>query len=55
MKQGDGISVRKGQKVSRGQRIGKMGNTGTSYGVHLDFRIFVNGKAVDPEKYVKKP
>ncbi len=55
LKQGDGISVRKGQKVSRGQRIGKMGNTGTSYGVHLDFRIFVNGKAVDPEKYVKKP
>lgn len=50
-----GILVRVGQKVSRGQKIGLMGSTGISTGVHLDFRIIINGKKVDPLKYVKKP
>lgn len=50
-----GILVRVGQKVSRGQKIGLMGSTGISTGVHLDFRVIINGKKVDPLKYVKKP
>lgn len=53
--QNGGILVRNGQKVSRGQRIGLMGSTGISGGVHLDFRIFVNGKAKNPLDYVRKP
>lgn len=50
----DGVLVRKGQNVTRGQHIGKMGSTGISSGVHLDFRIYINGKAQDPLRYVRK-
>lgn len=51
----DGVLVRAGQKVSRGQKIGKMGTTGISTGDHLDFRIYINGQVKDPLHYVKKP
>lgn len=42
-----------GTTVEAGQQIGAMGNTGHSYGVHLHFEVRINGKAVDPMKYVK--
>jgi len=51
----DGILVTKGMKVSRGQKIGLMGNTGVSTGVHLDFRIYINGETKDPLNYIKQP
>jgi murein DD-endopeptidase MepM/ murein hydrolase activator NlpD len=47
------IKVRKGQKIEVGQIIGKVGSTGDSTGPHLDFRIFINGKAKSPKKYAK--
>ena len=52
--QNNSICVRKGQKVSQGQKIGRMGSTGTSSGTHLHFEIRINGQAVDPEEYVTK-
>ncbi|MEM6586969.1 MAG: M23 family metallopeptidase [Pseudomonadota bacterium] len=47
------IRVREGQRVSRGDRIGDMGNTGRSTGTHLHYEIRVGGKAVNPMIYIK--
>ncbi|RDW14654.1 M23 family metallopeptidase [Paracoccus thiocyanatus] len=47
------IRVKVGQKVSRGSRIGDMGNTGRSTGPHLHYEVRVNGRAVDPMSFIK--
>lgn len=47
------IRVKSGQRVSQGDRIGDMGNSGRSTGVHLHYEVRVNGKAVNPLTYMK--
>ncbi|SIS84977.1 M23 family metallopeptidase [Phaeovulum vinaykumarii] len=47
------IRVSKGQKVSRGDRIGDMGNTGRSTGPHLHYEVRVGGKPVNPMTFIK--
>lgn len=42
------IDVKKGQKVTRGQVIGKVGNTGKSTAPHLHYEVLKNKRAVDP-------
>ncbi len=42
------ILVQRGQRVQQGDRIGAVGNTGISTGPHLDYRVKVRGKYVDP-------
>ncbi len=44
------ILVRKGQRVSRGQRIGLSGKSGRVTGPHLHYELIVRGRAVDAMK-----
>jgi len=45
------FNVRKGQKVSRGDVIAFVGNTGMSLAAHLHYEIKINGVNVDPVNY----
>ncbi|MDQ2180304.1 M23 family metallopeptidase [Marinifilum sp. D714] len=45
------VSVKKGQKVNKGDVIGKVGSTGRSTGPHLHYEIIKNKKRVNPERF----
>ena len=47
------VAVDKGQKVSQGQEIALVGDTGDSTCNHLHFEIRIDGKPVDPVPYVR--
>lgn len=46
------VKSKVGDKVTEGQVIGYMGNTGTSYGGHLHFEVRLNNERIDPTKYL---
>jgi murein DD-endopeptidase MepM/ murein hydrolase activator NlpD len=46
------LMVKTGQRVQRGQRIALVGNSGLATGPHLHYEVHVNGRPVNPLKYV---
>lgn len=46
------ISVKEGQRVGRGQEIGRVGSTGRSTGPHLHYLVKVAGSKVNPREYL---
>ncbi|MFQ6548282.1 DUF5930 domain-containing protein [Aestuariibius sp. 2305UL40-4] len=47
------IRVKVGQRVSRGDHIGDMGNSGRSTGTHLHYEVRVGGRPVNPMIYIR--
>jgi len=47
------ILVRAGQRVTRGQTIGRMGSTGRSTGSHLHYEVRIDTRAVNPIPFMK--
>ncbi len=45
------IAVTEGQILAAGDRIGSIGNTGSSTGPHLHWGLYVNGVSVDPGQW----
>lgn len=46
--------VKLGQKVTIGQTLGNVGNTGNSAGAHLHWETYENGVAMNPREFMKR-
>lgn len=48
----DSLMVNPGDTVQKGQTLGRVGNTGYSFGAHLHFEVRINGNRVNPAPYL---
>lgn len=49
------VSVKQGEYVLQGQKVGEMGRTGRATGVHLHFELMEDKQPVDPLVYLRIP
>lgn len=47
-------TVKKGQKIAKGQIVGRVGDTGRTTGPNLHFEVAVAGKITDPQEYLSR-
>lgn len=47
------LSVKKGDRVARGQMVGESGQTGYAEGPHLHLSVRINGSSIDPVQFFK--
>lgn len=47
------LAVTTGQPVALGQRIGAMGTTGRSTGVHLHYEVWMDGRPQNPARFIR--
>ncbi len=48
------VSAEEGNPISRGDVLGRIGNTGLSTGPHLHWEVVVHGVAVDPIQWIRE-
>lgn len=48
------VKVKVGDIVKKGQPLATMGSSGRSTGPHVHFEVRLNGKAVDPSRYISR-
>ena len=49
------LDVKVGQHVEKGDVIGLVGSTGRSTGPHLHYEVLVEGKQVNPRRFLDRP
>lgn len=49
------LMVSPGDKITRGSQIATVGMTGRTTGPHLHYEVWVNGRAINPNKFILSP
>lgn len=50
----NGINLKEGQNVKKGDILGAMSDSGNAYGKHLHFEVWKNNEKINPTPYINK-